>query len=85
MRGDYFGNFDSPVYGFITAACGSEIHAMMGAPTPDMDNPPYLFYPYMIIGGTDKYENASGYFIMYGIIDYMTGEWSLTGKGQISY
>lgn len=80
----------SPVYGFITAACGSEIHTMMGIPYPDPDNPDpenplYFFYPYTIIGGTGKYKDVGGYFLMHGYIDYFTGTWSLTGEGEITY
>lgn len=82
---DIYGNFLSPVSGFITAACGSEIHTMMGVPYPDLDNPPNLYYPYTIIGGTEKYKGASGYFLMYGYTDPATGKWSFTGKGEITY
>ncbi len=80
-----YGNFMSPVYGFITAACGSEIHTQMGIPYPDLDNPPNLFYPYTIIGGKEKYKDASGYFLMYGYTDPATGLWSFTGEGEITY
>lgn len=83
MDGD--ANFMSPVYGFITAACGSEIHTMMGYPYPDVENPPNLFYPYTIIGGTEKYKDASGSFLMYGYTDPETGLWSFTGEGEITY
>jgi hypothetical protein len=82
---DWDGTFMSPVYGFITAACGSEIHTMMGIPYPDLENPPNLFYPYRIIGGTEKYQDASGHFLMYGYTDPSTGQWSFTGEGEISY
>ncbi len=81
---DWDGTFMSPVYGFITAACGSEIHTMMGIPYPDLENPPNLFYPYTIIGGTEKYQDANGYFLMYGYTD-AEGRWSFTGEGEITY
>jgi hypothetical protein len=81
MKGEYI----SPVYGFITAACGSEIHTQMDYAYPDEQNPPNLFYHYNIIGGTGKYQDASGYFLMHGYIDDMSFTWSLTGEGEISY
>jgi hypothetical protein len=82
---DQYGGYASPVYGFITAACGSEIHTMMDSAYPDEENPPNWYYHYTIIGGTKKYQGASGYFLMYGFIDDMTGTWSLTGEGRITY
>jgi len=78
-------SFMSPVFGTITAASGSEIHTQMGAPYPDLENPPNLFYPYTIIGGTDKYEDASGNFLMHGYTDPDTGLWSFTGEEEITY
>ena len=82
---DQYGQYASPVYGFITAACGSEIHTMMDYAYPDEENPPNWFYHYTIIGGTEQYRDASGYFLMYGFIDDMSGTWSLTGEGRITY
>ena len=82
---DWDGSFMSPVHGFIKAACGSEIHTQMGIPYPDLENPPNLFYPYTIIGGTENYQDASGYFLMYGYTDPSTGLWSFTGEGEITY
>ena len=80
-----YSQFLTPVYGFITAASGSEIHTQMGTPYPDLDNPPNIYYPYTIIGGTEKYSDASGYFLMYGFTDYTTGLWNFTGEGEITY
>lgn len=82
---DVSGNFLSPLYGFITAANGDEIHTQMGMPYPDLDNPPNIFYPYTIIGGTGRFENATGELLMHGISDFVTMTWSLTGEGEITY
>ena len=79
------GSIVSYVYGFITAACGSEIHTRMGTPYPDFDNLPNLYYPYTIIGGTGKYSGATGSILMYGSTDLTTGLWSFIGEGSISY
>ncbi len=59
----------------------------MGMPYPDLDNPPNFYYPYDIIGGSEggRFENATGYINMYGIVDYIEGIWTLTGEGEITY
>jgi hypothetical protein len=81
------GNFLSPVLGFITAANGDVIYTELGAPYPDLANPPNLFYPYKIIGGSSggRFDGAEGYITMYGIVDYVTGTWMLRGEGEITY
>ena len=81
------GEFLSPVLGYITAANGDVIHTQMGMPYPDLDNPPNFYYPYDIIGGSEggRFENATGYINMYGIVDYIEGIWTLIGEGEITY
>jgi hypothetical protein len=84
---DESGAFLSPVLGFITAANGDVIHTQMGIPYPDLDNPPNFYYPYTIIGGSEggRFESATGYVMMYGIVDYETATWNLIGEGEITY
>ena len=84
---DLNGNFLSPVLGFITASNGDVIYTEMGAPYPDFDNPPNLFYPYTILGGSvgGRFDGATGYITMYGIVDYTNGTWMLSGEGEITY
>ena len=84
---DVDGNFLSPVLGFITAANGDVIYTELGEPYPDLANPPNLFYPYTIIGGSSggRFDGAEGYITMYGIVDYVTGTWMLSGEGEITY
>lgn len=84
---DVDGNFLSPVLGYITASNGDVIYTALGAPYPDFDNPPNLYYPYTIIGGSlgGRFEGASGYITMYGSVDYITGTWMLSGEGEITY
>lgn len=84
---DVDGNILTPVLGFITAANGDVIYTQMGAPYPDLDNPPNFYYPYTVIGGSEggRFEEAYGSIIMYGIVDYVTGTWTLSGEGTITY
>ena len=82
---DEAGNFLSPIYGFIIGANGDEIHTMMGTPYPDLDNPPNIYYPYTIIGGTGRFDGATGDVMMHGITDFVNGTWTLSGDGEISY
>jgi len=84
---DELGNFLSPVLGFITAANGDVIYTQMGMPYPDLDNPPNLYYPYTILGGSmgGRFEHAMGSILMYGAVDYETGTWTLSGEGEITY
>jgi hypothetical protein len=83
---DIDGNFLSPVLGFMTAANGDEIHSIMGNPYPDMDNPPNVYFPYTIIGGTGRFDGASGHIDMYGIAKLEPPfDWHLTGIGEITY
>lgn len=84
---DVDGNFLSPILGFITAANGDVIYTQMGAPYPDLDNPPNLYYPYVILGGSagGRFDGATGSITMYGTVDYATGTWTLSGEGEITY
>jgi len=84
---DVNGDFLSPVLGFITASNGDVIHTVLGAPYPDLDNPPNLYYPYTILGGSSegRFEGATGYITMYGNVDYTNGTWILSGEGEITY
>ena len=82
---DMDGNFLTPVYGFITAANGDEIHTQMGSPYPDLSNPPNIYFPYTIIGGTGRFDGATGNILMYGVADFVAGTWTLSGEGEITY
>ena len=84
---DMNGNIISRVLGFISAANGDVIYTEMGAPYPDLDNPPNLYYPYTILGGSagGRFDGATGSITMYGTVDYSTGTWMLSGEGEITY
>lgn len=93
----FLGNFDvinkycfdgvepvGPIYGFLTAANGDEIHTqMIGAtevPAPEISN-----FDYIILGGTGRFEDASGFIHMYGTIDRVNFIFNLEGEGKISF
>ncbi len=81
------GTFLTPVYGFITAANGDVIYTVVTDSYPDMDNPPNVYYEYLIIGGSigGRFEGATGHITMYGITDEETGLFDLVGWGKITY
>jgi hypothetical protein len=75
-----------PLLGFITAANGNEVHTEMGMPYPDVDNPPNFYFPYTIIGGTGRFDGATGHIDMYGTVnDQPPFDWNLSGVGEITY
>ena len=93
----FLGNFDvinkycfdgvepvGPIYGFLTAANGDEIFTqMIGAtevPAPEISN-----FEYLILGGTGRFEDASGYIHMYGTIDRVNFIFNLEGEGEITF
>lgn len=93
----FLGNFDvinkycfdgeepvGPIYGFLTAANSDEIHTqMIGAtevPAPEISN-----FEYIILGGTGRFEGASGYIHMYGTIDRVNFIFNLEGEGEITF
>ena len=73
-----------PIYGFLTAANGDEIHTQMIAatelPAPEISN-----FDYIILGGTGRFEDASGTIHMYGTIDRVNFIFYLEGEGEITF
>ena len=65
---DEGGNFVTPLYGWITAANGDVIHTMLTNVTPDLSNPGFATYRYMVVGGSEggRFEAASGWLDIYG-------------------
>ena len=72
-----------PWLGFITAANGDEIHSQMMGFGFDSDIGP--FYIYKIIGGTGRFDDATGEIHMWGETDFSTLTWYLEGEGEITY
>lgn len=73
-----------PIYGFLTAANGDEIFTqMIGAvevPSPEISN-----FDYIILGGTGRFEDATGFIQMYGTIDRINFVFNLEGEGEITF
>ncbi|WP_228850324.1 hypothetical protein [Aegicerativicinus sediminis] len=73
-----------PIYGFLKAANGDEIFTqMIGAtelPAPEISN-----FEYIILGGTGRFEGATGSVHMYGIIDRINFLFNLEGEGEITF
>ena len=75
----------SPIFGELTAANGDMIYTMVtDEPWVDEDGMHYL---YVIREGmcTGRFEGATGYIDMYGIIDHETMTWDLKGEGLITF
>ena len=75
--------------GYITAANGDMIHTEL---IYSWEADGYDWYLYDILGGTGRFEGASGYIENYGNTDYFNpdnpfegGEWDLEGEGIIVY
>jgi hypothetical protein len=73
-----------PIYGFLTAANGDEIFTqMIGAeevPAPEISN-----FEYVILGGTGRFEGASGWIQLNGTVDRVNFLWNLEGEGEITF
>lgn len=73
-----------PINGFLTAANGDEIFTqMIGAvevPSPEISN-----FDYIILGGTGRFEDATGFIQMYGTIDRINFVFNLEGEGEITF
>ena len=73
------------IQGELTVANGDKICTMVITP-PWMENG-MIHYRYDVQSElcTGRFENASGYIIMWGDIDYATMTWDLKGEGQVAY
>ncbi len=75
--------------GFLTAANGDEIYTQVVDPLNDwyiIDGISYM--EYTVIGGTGRFEGASGEVLMYGTFAFTSeteGVWELEGGGSITY
>ena len=65
--------------GILTAANGDRIHTMVTGP------PVNGVYNYAILGGTGRFEGATGYIDMWGDIDIVAETFDLEGLGEITY
>lgn len=76
-----------PIYGFLTAANGDEIHTMVTGAGPAEDNDKYeAYYTYMVLDGTGRFENiVSGEMIIYVNADFGSMTWNGEGEGTLIF
>lgn len=75
----------SPIMGELTAANGDMIYTMvMEAPWVE-DGMPHYRYTLLPELCTGRFEGATGYIVMYGVIDYGNMVWDLKGEGKITF
>ncbi len=73
----------SPIQGELTAANGDKIFTMV-TKEPWMEDG-VIHYYYSILDGTGRFEDAGGYVVMFGVIDYATMTFDLKGDGRIIF
>ena len=74
-----------PIYGFLTAANGDEIHTMV-TEAGFTDEGELLYYVYTVLGGTGRFEHiVSGEMIIYGNMDIPGLSWSAWGEGTLEF
>ena len=78
--------------GIMTAANGDELHTNIPYPEDGSiwKENGVTYYEYTIMGGTGRFEGASGTILMWGIgtpdpDDPFTGTWEMEGEGTITY
>ena len=81
---DMMGNPTSPIKGFLTAANGDQMFTQVIDMWIDPDTGEN-FLVYEVIGGTGRFEYASGEWLIHGWIDYENFSWNLTGEGDIAF
>ena len=67
-----------------TGANGDQLFATFRRP-PTTDANGLVTQYYMIIGGTGRFENASGQYDLYGVVDPAKGIFDHSGEGTIVY
>ena len=74
-----------PIYGFLTAANGDEIHTMV-TEAGYTDEGELLYCVYTVLGGTGRFEHiVSGEMIIYGNMDMVGLTWTVWGEGTLVF
>ena len=83
---DDLGNPIPPIMGELTAANGDKIYVVVVGYRED-DVTITRYYDYMIIPGmaTGRFEGVTGYYTIYGTVDYSTLTWCMQGEGKIIF
>ena len=82
---DGAGNPVTPILGFITAANGDQIFTTIADPSTDiyLGEEGLMYFHYTILGGTGRFDGATGDLLMWGTI--YPDSWELEGEGTITY
>lgn len=75
---------EDPLLGFITAANGDEIYTELFQTIPDDDKEDFATLDYDIIGGSGRFEGATGKLYIYGEI-VLSGPYEAVGWATITY
>lgn len=77
----------TPIFGFLTAANGDEIHTMVTEAGIAEENDVYdLYYIYTVLGGTGRFEHiVSGEMIIYSNVDWGALSWICEGEGTLVF
>jgi len=81
------GGFESAWTGKMTAANGDQIYFYNPDPSADFTIDEYgnVTGELDIIGGTGRFENATGHFSTSGTIDFLNMTWEIDSDGSITY
>jgi hypothetical protein len=74
----------SPITGIATAANGDQIFVLV-TDIWDNEEDGDRYISYIITGGTGIFTDATGNYILHGLVDYEELVWDLEGEGTISY
>jgi len=75
----------TPIFGFLTAANGDEIHTMV-TDAGFTEEGELLYYVYTVLEGTGRFEHiVSGEMIIYGNMDIAGLTWSAWGEGTLVF
>jgi hypothetical protein len=77
----------NPIFGFLTAANGDEIHTMVIKAGVAEDNDNYeSYYIYKVLDGTGRFEHiVSGEMLIYVNADFGTLTWTCEGEGTLEF
>jgi hypothetical protein len=75
----------SPILGELTAANGDMLYSIVTTPPWEENGMVYYLYNIRSELCTGRFEGATGFIIMYGVIDHVAMTWDLKGIGRITF
>jgi hypothetical protein len=84
---DENGSATSDINGTFTAANGDQIIYYMSDPSAGIyfDEEGLMHMEFDIVGGTGRFDGATGYYSLVGTVDFVNFTWSWIGNGSITY